>query len=130
MSGASSIGKKPSPTAPSPRQKKGRQRRKNQTRQGYKVDGGGKRPRCSSGSSTGLGIPARNDTDRIDVAARVGAPPSRPAAQKSPAVDLRSRRRLRSSAKAFEAAWHRVDLSAQGQPPQAANAGRAQTATV
>jgi transposase len=52
------------PTAALPRQKKGRLRRKDQTRQGYEVDGGGKRPRCSSGSSTCQCEPARGDADR------------------------------------------------------------------
>src|ERR1700677_1755584 len=55
---ADSTGKRPLPTAPSPRQKKGRLRRKDQTRKGYEVDGGGKRPRCSSGSSTCQCVPA------------------------------------------------------------------------
>src|SRR5262249_33302470 len=57
---AGSTRRRPSPTAASPRQKKGPMRRKDQTRKGYEVDEaegealprGGKRPRCSSGSST------------------------------------------------------------------------------
>jgi hypothetical protein len=59
-----STGKRPSPTAPSPRQKKGRLRRKNQTWQGYEVDGGGRRPRHSFGSSPRLGLPQRSHAHR------------------------------------------------------------------
>ena len=53
-------------------QKRGRRGRKDQTRKGYEVDGGGKRRRYSSGSSTYLGVPARVDVDRVDLGACVG----------------------------------------------------------
>jgi transposase len=54
---ASWIGANASSTAVSPPQKKGRMRGKDQERQGNEVDGGGRRPRCSSGKPPGLGVP-------------------------------------------------------------------------
>ena len=50
------IGKRPLLTVASRRQKRGRVRWKNQKGQGHKVDGGGRRPRYSSGKHPCLGI--------------------------------------------------------------------------
>lgn len=125
-----STGKKPSPTAVLPRQKKGLVHRKDQTRKGYEVDGGGKRPRSSSGSSTCLGVPTRGDADRIDAAAGEGAAKARPTAEQPQTADLRQGRRFRSAAQAAEATRHRFDLSAQVEPKKAADTGWTKTATV
>src|SRR5690606_25636634 len=117
MNKADSTGKKHSPTAASPRQKKGLVRRQNQTRQGYEVDGGGKRRRYSSGSSTHLGVAARSHADRIDAGACGGAASGPgPATQEPQTADLRQSRRQRPAAYAAQEAGHRLDLPAQGQP--------------
>ena len=43
--------------------KRGRVRRQNQARQGHKVDGCGRRPRCSSGKALGLGLKGVSPAD-------------------------------------------------------------------
>src|SRR2546430_1520732 len=58
------IGVSRSWMAVSPRLKKGRLRRQNQERQRHKVDGGGRRPGCSSGKQTGVGQPGGSDPGR------------------------------------------------------------------
>ena len=63
MSGANSTGPKPSPMAALPRRKKGGLCRKNQTWKGYEVDGGGRRPRYSSGKLLGIGVPVGSHLD-------------------------------------------------------------------
>ncbi len=60
-SGASWIGANRFWTPVSLRLKKGLRSWQNQARQGHKVDGGGRRPRCSSGKPTGLGQPGGSD---------------------------------------------------------------------
>jgi len=55
------------------RLKKGRVRRQNQARQGHEVDGGGRRPGCSSGKPTGLGQPGGSDTGRKHAGSHLGA---------------------------------------------------------
>jgi transposase len=54
--------------------KKGGLRRENQTGQRHEVDGGGRRPRCSSGKSPGLGVPSRSDIGRADAGDHCCAP--------------------------------------------------------
>ena len=69
--------------------KKGALRGQNQTRKGYEVDGGGRRPGSSSGKLLGLGVPGRSRVDRADTGAGRGAAPRpRSAAEKSAPVDL------------------------------------------
>lgn len=130
MTRGGSTGRKPLPTAALPRQKKGRLRRQDQTRKGYEVDGGGKRPRSSSGSSTCLREPARGDVDRIDIGESVGAATTWPTTKKSQTIDLRQGGRLGSVAQTLETARHRFDLSAQVEPREAADAGRTKTAAI
>ena len=55
------MGPKPLLTAALPRPKKGALRRPHQEGQRYEVDGGGRRPRCSSGKPPGIGVRSASD---------------------------------------------------------------------
>ena len=76
MQKASWTGPRALPMAASPRPKRGALRRADQTRQGHEVDGGGRRPRSSSGEPPGLGQPggseAAGDDGRSDRGAAKG----------------------------------------------------------
>lgn len=97
------TGKRPSLTAASPRRKKGALRRKNQARQGYEVDGGGRRPGCSSWKHTGVGLAGGSQTDRRDPGAGKGAASGAgPASQAHAAANRRQSLRQRSIAQAVE----------------------------
>ena len=75
--------------------KKGGLCRADQTRKGYEVDGGGRRPRAAFGKLPGLGVPSRSRVDRADAGAGGrAAPRPGPAAEKSDALDLRQGRRF------------------------------------
>jgi hypothetical protein len=76
MPRVNSIGRKPSPMGALPRPKKGGRRRENETRQGHEMDGGGRRPRYSSGKPPGLGVPSRGDLAGADPGDG-GRPPKR-----------------------------------------------------
>jgi transposase len=66
MAKANWIGPRPSPTAALLRRKKGGLYRENQTWQGHEVDGGGRRPRYSSGKPAGLSVPGRSKAAGAD----------------------------------------------------------------
>ena len=91
--------------------KRGRRRRQNQARQGHEVDGGGRRPGCSSGKPAGHGQSGGSDPGRIDAGHHRGAPPrTRPAAKASAAPHRRPGLRQRSVAPAVAAPRHPLDL--------------------
>src|SRR5207245_1840952 len=113
-------------TAVSLRRKKGLRSRKNQAGQGDEVDGGGRRPRSSSGKLPSLCIPGGSQTrgdDARDDPSRT-EPSLGPSAAKADARDCRQSLRQRSTAEALAAAWNRTDLSAQKKSCSAGNAGR------
>ena len=87
--------------------KKGRVCRQNQTRQRHEVDGGGRRPRCSSGKPTGLGQPGGSDTGR----------------EYSP-TDFRSARRTRQTTATAIASRRRPGLRQRSVAPPLAGQGR------
>jgi len=95
--------------------KRGLRSRKHQAGQGDEVDGGGRRPRSSSGKPPSLCIPggspaggdhARHDPDRTESSCR-------PSTAETAAGDCRQSLRQRSAAEAFAAAWNRTDLPTQ-----------------
>ena len=111
--------------------KRGRVRRQNQARQGHEVDGGGRRPRCSSGKAPGVGL-ARGSKivgahagDRARAAGGTG-----PAQEPTVSGHRRQSLRQRPGAAGVETAWQRVDLSASPQPAAARAPRRTQTAAL
>ena len=112
-SGASWIGANHFWTAVLLQQKKGRVRWQNQARQRHEVDGGGRRPRYSSGKPTGLGQSGGSDPGRKHAGAdcRTARGPG-PATTTTVAGDCRPGLRQRSSALATAPARHPAHLSA------------------
>jgi hypothetical protein len=92
--------------------KRGRRCRQNQARQGHEVDGGGRRPRCSSGKSAYLGKSRRSKAGRIDSGKNRGAS-RRPWSSATTAIagDCRPGLRQRSAALATALSRHSLDLS-------------------
>ncbi|MCG3148974.1 MAG: hypothetical protein PCFJNLEI_02426 [Verrucomicrobiae bacterium] len=97
--------------------KKGRVRQQNQTGQGHEVDGGGRRPRRSSGKAPGLSLPGGSEIATPHVGGGACAPPWARAAQESVAAGP-------------AAARHRVDLPASEESAAARLARRALPAAV
>ena len=111
--------------------KRGRVCRQNQARQGHEVDGGGRRPRCSSGKAPGVGLASGSNIVGAHTGhgARTAGGPG--ATQKPPAAgDRRQRLRLRPGTAGVEAARQRVDLSASAQPTTSRAPRRTQTAAL
>jgi hypothetical protein len=98
------------------RLKKGLRSWQNQAGQRHEVDGGGRRPRCSSGKPTGLGQPGGSDSGRKHAGANICAPwRPRPSTKTAVASRGRPRLRQRSFARAFAQTRHVVD---QPTPPR------------
>ncbi len=87
------MGPKPLLTAALPRPKKGTLCRSHQEGQRYEVDGGGRRPRCSSGKPPGIGVRSASDLDRAGLDTGVGAAVG---LAKSPRASLMTRRRTQT----------------------------------
>ena len=101
------------------RQKKGRLRRKNQEGQRHKVDGGGRRPRCSSGKQIGVGHPGGSNLGRGRLGEHFGpARRARTAAQTPVARGGRQSLRQRSAALALAATRHPLDQPAPRRTPE------------
>src|SRR5271170_3904249 len=112
--------------------KKGLRSRKNQAGQGDEVDGGGRRPRSSSGKLPSLCIPGGSQTrgnDPSDDPGRAAASRG-PSAAEAAAGDCRQSLRQRSVAEAFAAARDRTDLPAQKESRPACHAGWSRTAAL
>ena len=93
--------------------KRGRLRRKNQAGQGHEVDGGGRRPRCSSGKPTGLGQSGGSDSGREHAPENLRSPGSWwPAQNSSAARHCRQSVRQRQTPMEFAQARHRFDQPA------------------
>ena len=128
---ASWTGVSASSTAVLPRRKKGRMRGKNQERQGNEVDGGGRRPRCSSGKPPGLGVPVGNHARRENApddsrsASGTGSPQTQ-----APTIGCRSGLRWGSFAKVVGPTGHRTDLSTPQESTEKADAGWSTVAEV
>ncbi len=121
---ASWIGANASSTAVLPRRKKGRMRGKNQERQGNEVDGGGRRPRCSSGKPPGLGVPVGNPARRENASDDSGSASGTGSPQtQAQATGCRSGIRWRSLAKVVGPTGHRTDLSTPQESTEKADAG-------
>ena len=92
--------------------KRGRWPRQNQAWQGHKVDGGGRRPRYSSGKLLGQRLARGSEIGGQNLAAGACAAPRlwSPQEQIAPS-HCRSGLRQRSSAKKTARMWHRIDLS-------------------
>src|ERR1019366_9961316 len=107
------------------RRKKGLRSRKNQAGQGDEVDGGGRRPRSSSGKLPSLCIPGGSQTRGDDA----GDDPSRAESSRGPseaeagAGDRRQSLRQRSASETPAATRHRIDLPAQQESRSARNSG-------
>ena len=103
--------------------KKGLQSRKNQAGQGYEVDGGGRRPGCSSGKAALLGIPERGPARGRNARLDPGDPATsgRTAPAETAACDCRSRLRQRSAARAVGSTRHRIGRAASRESQQAAH---------
>jgi len=111
--------------------KRGRLRRPNQAGQGHEVDGGGRRPRCSSGEASGIGLAGGSEV----VAAHTGdgagtARRTRTTPESVAPGHCRQGLRQRSGAPGIEAARQRVDLSASEEPAASAAPRRTQTAAL
>src|SRR5882724_4214791 len=106
------IGKKVFWTPVSLQLKKRPRSRQNQARQGHKVDGGGRRPGCSSGKPTGLGRPGGSDAGRKHAQEHFCRPETRSPATAPPARDCRPQLRQRSVALAFAQTRRFADCTA------------------
>ena len=97
--------------------KRGRLRWKNQAGQGHEVDGGGRRPRCSSGKPTGLGQSGGSDPGREHAPENLRSPGSWGPAQNSSAA-RRRRQSVRQRQTPMEPAQarHRPDQPASAGP--------------
>lgn len=104
--------------------KKGALRGQNQAGQRHEVDGGGRRPRCSSGRSTYLGIARRSDLGGKHPGNRCSSALwSWPSQTKTAALDRRPSLRQRFDASSVEVSKNRVGLSAPQRSPSPRRAG-------
>src|SRR6187455_895719 len=111
--------------------KKGRLRWQNQARQGHEVDGGGRRPRCSSGKAPGVGLAGGSEV--VGPHARDGACAAcREGSAQEPVApgDCRQSLRQRPGAAGVEAPRQRADLSASQEPAAARAPRRTHTAAL
>jgi hypothetical protein len=118
-SAASWIGASHFWTAVLLRLKRGRVRRQNQARQGHEVDGGGRRPRYSSGKPTGLGQPGRSDPGGKHAGPNIGAARRQgTAAEATTACRRRPGLRQRSAAQAASQPGNPAHQSSSQRPTQ------------
>ena len=111
--------------------KRGRVRRPNQAGQGHEVDGGGRRPRCSSGKALGIGLAGRSDIVAAHPGDGAGTADRTRTPQESVAPNHRRQGiRQRPSPKGVETPRQRVDLSASEEPTASATPRRSQTAAL
>ncbi len=113
-----------------PQPKRGRLRRQDQAGQRHEVDGGGRRPRCSFGKSTGLGLAGGSDLGGEHAGSNPRAAETRASAPAAPARHRRSGLRQRSLALALAPTRDGFALSASAGPAQAFAQRRTGTAAL
>src|SRR5690349_1459503 len=93
--------------------KRGRRNRQNQAWEGHEVDGGGRRPRCSSGKPIDQCLALRSKIGRVHIGCHLGSWQwSRSSTKTAAASDRRSRLRQRSFALALAQPRHAADQPA------------------
>ena len=111
--------------------KKGRRNRQNQAWKGHKVDGGGRRPRCSSGKPSDQCVAFRSATGRVDLGYDFGSSWwSRPTPKAAAAGDRRSWLRQRSAALAAAQPRHALDQPSSQEPTRGAAQRRSSSASL